>query len=694
VRQEFCNDEIHRWFVAADLDGNGTLSIDEYFKWSLSKSSTFHGEKAILGMFRQYDKDGSGLLDAVEFEKVCRDVGFGDVARDIFLALDHDHSGTIAYQEFVASLKDEKVQDVDAKRMLATIVQTYGVETSRPAGQQRPAIDTTAWVIRGSDSSTVQKEMQALLQSSGGYVTDIIKLFDEDVTAKLTIDDVDFFKTMRSKFGFGGPKHVLDEVFRALDEDGDGSIGFDELYEFVRGTKHSLDSRRHIHARKSSMSLEVDPQPDRHTGKLIFPSLHDVIWSPEVLRCLIKQMLARCRLSPVDLLRAWDIDDRNGYINTNEFLRGVRRLLKGPDLQLWENEVKDTTVLAFDEILRNFSGDTKGGRAERFFGIVRLVQWIERDATSPSLPLKRKRNRKLRADVPDQGNGRLDLVSKTKREIAAAAAKAARIKSGDEDRQLRQPTKAKVPLQRWEIPDHVEPLGLRWKSLGTTRPMRGEEVENAPLAAALLNKHDTRQELTLELDELLRFKTNDLRKNAFVSIAVGKFDSNNKHYFKLMVPFDVNGADAGGHHRPYRCHAMHKVAEPQRINVASMNHGSPSLPAMHLRPVDTRLEHRIHAGRLSPMIDFDCVDILARRLVEHQKKQTVAAARSSPQPHRAPMALPRVSSVGSMAESVALARNPSRAGGKWISQHDQELSRPEPPKFGSSSIRVYSLPSL
>ena len=49
--------------------------------------------------FSRYDKDGTGRLDALEFEVLARDMGFGSAANEIFSTLDADQSGSITYTE-------------------------------------------------------------------------------------------------------------------------------------------------------------------------------------------------------------------------------------------------------------------------------------------------------------------------------------------------------------------------------------------------------------------------------------------------------------------------------------------------------------------------------------------------------------------------------------------------------------------
>ena len=50
--------------------------------------------------------------------------------------------------------------------------------------------------------------------------------FDDDLPGELLIDDVEFCKCMKNTFGFRGPQRVLMEVFRTMDSDGSGQIGF------------------------------------------------------------------------------------------------------------------------------------------------------------------------------------------------------------------------------------------------------------------------------------------------------------------------------------------------------------------------------------------------------------------------------------------------------------------------------------
>mmetsp|Transcript_78549 Transcript_78549/g.156142 ORF Transcript_78549/g.156142 Transcript_78549/m.156142 type:complete len:157 (-) Transcript_78549:1123-1593(-) len=95
---------------------------------------------------------------------------------------------------------------------------------------------------------------------------------------------------------YRGLRALLPGVFRIIDEDGGGTIGFDELFEFVRGVRHPFDRR---HARARSLSLEL---PEGVGG-----TLEDVAWDVETLQWLLQLMMARAgAFAMKDLIKLWD----------------------------------------------------------------------------------------------------------------------------------------------------------------------------------------------------------------------------------------------------------------------------------------------------------------------------------------------------------------------------------------------------
>ena len=168
----------------------------------------------------------------VEFTAAATSLGFGSVAHTIFQDLDVDRSGFVSYNEVLASLQELQVCEPATKSMLVALAQQAEASRELTATGISPSVmDTSSWVVRGRDADTVQAELQALLRESGAYVSDLIRVFDEDAGATAAgdlvrrghIDDVEFSKAMRERFGFKGPKRVLDEIFNRLDSDGSGS---------------------------------------------------------------------------------------------------------------------------------------------------------------------------------------------------------------------------------------------------------------------------------------------------------------------------------------------------------------------------------------------------------------------------------------------------------------------------------------
>jgi EF-hand domain pair len=94
---------------------------------------------------------------------------------------------------------------------------------------------------------------------------------------------------------YRGSAHVVFSVFRTLDTDGSGQIGFDELFEFVHGKRHSLDTRS-----QRRLPRLLEPPPGL--------TLDTMLWDVETLRTLLQQVIESdcmlCAQSSFDHIRA------------------------------------------------------------------------------------------------------------------------------------------------------------------------------------------------------------------------------------------------------------------------------------------------------------------------------------------------------------------------------------------------------
>lgn len=171
IREQYSTADIRTWFEAADLDGNGELSINEFFQWSLSNAAEKYGASSLRAAFERFDTSGNGILNSYEFEQAAAEMGFGQVAGDIFRNLDTDNSGQITYDELLQAVQKNAPKDPYAKKVLTSLVWSWDKETKAES-----SIDTSTWVVKGVDAATVRSELQQLMVESGCQVADLIKV--------------------------------------------------------------------------------------------------------------------------------------------------------------------------------------------------------------------------------------------------------------------------------------------------------------------------------------------------------------------------------------------------------------------------------------------------------------------------------------------------------------------------------------
>ena len=353
---QFPEATLQDWFLAADVDGDQQLTIDEFFTWCLAFSCDKVGVEAVVRVFQRYDPDRSGCLDLFEWQRACEDAGFGCAAHSIFRTLDPDFSGTVDYRELAKVLKAVSgtagagkpgvthTALKQAAALRASLIHTFDKE----AAEERARVlalrfERVAW---GESAFDVYAQLQQILVDSGGLVADLVGMFDVDADNSCIIDQMEFVSAMRSRFGFGGPLGVLDALFELIDADGSGGIGFDEIFEFVRGKRHSLD-------RRSKQLHQMTLRPPRGASY----ALKDIRWDEAVLRLMMQRMLNRFGCGAADLIMLWD---KNGdrELAEAEFLANVQALFGGAE-KLWRSEVEAVARSAFKRMATSTGGEAQ-----------------------------------------------------------------------------------------------------------------------------------------------------------------------------------------------------------------------------------------------------------------------------------------------------------------------------------------------
>lgn len=347
--------------------------------WTLSfiEMQTGSGLDAV---FNRYDASSEGALDAREFAQAAEDMGFGPLAHELFLELDPDGTGSVTHEELSKFLKRtaqnrSKGCSNLAKRFL----------TGLAFDQVECDVDASEWVGTATTPDELREELRQRMLDNGLRVTDLYQLMalnERDMTGMKS------FPKAMAKIGYKSRSDdFFEAAFREIDTDGSGVFGIADLHIFVNG----LQGRR---SRARTLTLLrgwcADIEQIELGGAMYPCALDQVEWTEAALRKALQIMLIEGGLSPLDMLRAWDIDG-SGSLSKQEFLVMVKRLVN--DNVLWDAVLREVVTEMYMTL-------SKGNKK---INILQFENWLNHKWMPLQQKVKKNR-RRLIQNVVDAEN--------------------------------------------------------------------------------------------------------------------------------------------------------------------------------------------------------------------------------------------------------------------------------------------------
>lgn len=175
MRSTATPEELRSLFNSADSNGNGVITLDELFLFTLAFAAE-HTGTGFEAIFRRFDTNGEGRLDAREFARAAEDMGFGSIAHDLFVELDHDASGSISYDELLTFLKSrarfqQPGASANAKRFLT------GMALHGPGSG---ALNPSKWQIHAASPEEFRTELKRVMAEQGCRISDLFRLMSPE----------------------------------------------------------------------------------------------------------------------------------------------------------------------------------------------------------------------------------------------------------------------------------------------------------------------------------------------------------------------------------------------------------------------------------------------------------------------------------------------------------------------------------
>ena len=198
----------------------------------------------VINLFRQWDDDGNGQINAVEFRHALPALGIivpREDADAFFAEFDEDDSGEISYEELHKQLRSGAEVELDAALQAGAMGE---IETAsknaialRGGVLNRDIITMFGNETEFSESSEVPV-VEQLKRALGAptvlaRVVDIFRQWDEDGSG--TVSKREFARAL-PMLGLRVARERADELFDLIDTDRSGSLEYGELHRKLRKT--------------------------------------------------------------------------------------------------------------------------------------------------------------------------------------------------------------------------------------------------------------------------------------------------------------------------------------------------------------------------------------------------------------------------------------------------------------------------
>ena len=353
--------ELRSWFNLIDSDGSGSVSLNEYFQWSLSAASVVSGAGVIEG-FAKFDENGSGHIEEKEFRLAATQLGYGEVAKELFNKLptfdNHlDYRGLI--DKHLKMLERGKAAGIGHEAALDAAAQgpnqtndghdhhdlvaaaadepllrgfllsmSWNHVTAEPLSYEEAK--RSGWRLAAGGEEELRIEMRKCMRWHTIQLSELFTVMDEDRSQGASMDE--FCSALIDLLGYEGPRSVLEETFSAIDADGDGTVTYDELDAWVRG-------RTIVGSRAVLATLD--------RGLSLHPTEDEEPWDAERLKIEFCSKLASIDLTIEDVLEACDdMNELDAALSRREFLGHFKRLVDNE--MLWYSKVRVAAAEVFD----------------------------------------------------------------------------------------------------------------------------------------------------------------------------------------------------------------------------------------------------------------------------------------------------------------------------------------------------------